>query len=276
MLIRKRLTIGSTVNNANLMNQGLVMYYQFNEMAGSSILNSVNNKYHCTLKNMSNTATSGRVGGLFGAAIAFDGTDDYISMPTNDLGWINSSSFTISFWLKSRDSFATTAYIMSRGFLEASGVHGMDISISSNTVSWMRNTGQGGTYRESNSVSTYSASGWNHFVLVYDKVNATRRHYVNGLPVTVTYPNSADSSLDITYNASYDSGWSMGALRRNVADAYGKQFMAEIRIYNRPLYLQEVQMLFAHPFQDYNNVLRAPKLYSTFNNRYLSFGSMSG
>lgn len=252
--------VGASVHLAHPLAYGLQIHYNFNEFGGVRINNRVSSKAFGTLNNfaLNPTTTSGRVGGqkLGNGALISDGTDDYVQMVTADMAWVDSSSLTVSMWLKSTDNWLT-GYAFSRGYVDATRVFGMDFAIGATNIDWARNTGDISTYRISRSSGTpLSLTGWNHFVFIYDKTIPTRYHFLNGVKQTVTYPNSAESANNISYNASFDAGWCLCATRRNTGDLYGKLVYGEFRLYNRVLSDNEAYALYANTNKDYMSFLK--------------------
>lgn len=95
---------GSTVSNLatlriealDAITSGLVAYYNFDDSGGSTLADSTDNHLDGSLKNMdASSHTTGQIGGAF----QFDGIDDFIVVPHNDLFNLTTEA-TISVWLK--------------------------------------------------------------------------------------------------------------------------------------------------------------------------------
>src|SRR6185436_6032025 len=76
---------------------GLVSWYKFEESSGNVAADSSGRGNHGTLNNMSAAAHSS---GLYGNALNFDGTNDYVAI-NNVIG----ADFTIAAWIKTTQSF---------------------------------------------------------------------------------------------------------------------------------------------------------------------------
>ncbi|MEP7197246.1 MAG: LamG-like jellyroll fold domain-containing protein [Saprospiraceae bacterium] len=242
--------LGTLLNNTHTLNSGLLACYMLQEGAGIRINDSSFNQNNGTLTNASvNSLTSGWSGGQRGSVLFFDGSNDYISLTGNkNLDNLNSSSFSFSFWVKSNESTPfTTAFIpFSRGYIGAGGIYGLAIELGSTYIQLLRNIGDAG-YHYSQSTISYG-SGWNHFVVIYDKAKLIHLHYKNGQSISLTIPGAAVSASNIGYNATYDSGFSIGAHRRNISDQYGKGYIDDLIIWNRVITPDEVMTLYYEPY----------------------------
>ena len=77
--------------------RGLVGYWSLDEGFGSIVYDASGNGNHGTLYYMS-TSTNAWVEGRDGAALQFDGTDDYVGISADSS--LNSDAFSVSFWVK--------------------------------------------------------------------------------------------------------------------------------------------------------------------------------
>lgn len=246
---------GQVVINKDHPNaRGLRHYYVMNEGGGTTVRNYANGFAPGSLNNFANTpGVSGWCGSIHGCGLAFDGTDDYVGIADNTaMDWINSGSFSISFWIKSTNNHATYMCPFARGLVQTAATYGISIELSTSLVlAFFRNDGTtGASHQYSTSTIPSAANNFVHCVLVFDIDTLTHRHYANGVEYSVTYPQAAPQAGYVVYNATYDMGYNIGAMRRNVSDFYTTGIIDEMRFYDRALRLSDVQRLYTNPLAD--------------------------
>lgn len=257
--------VSTSVNYADPLGVGLKHCWLINEGGGSGINDIATGNSRGLL---TNATTNSWKGGVNGPAILFDGTNDYIVLETDKMNWINSSSFSLSFWVKSNTSWSTNMYPFGRGYIEAAGVHGIHVGLSSTLIDFFRNNG---AYRYGRSSWTPSL-GYNHIVIVFDKDKLVYRHFHNGQELSVSYPLFVPTAADVTYNATYDAGFNIAAQVRNIANLYSNGYYQDFRIYNRALNENDAKILYNKKFAG----LRSTRLiYSPYGAGYSSFTGVS-
>lgn len=237
------------IDYSHPINRGLKNYWTFNEGAGIGAYDSGPVGAHGTLTNFAGSPTSGWKGGITGSAPIFDGSNDYVALDTTKMSWINSGSISFSFWIKSTNAHATYMCIFARGLVQTAATYGISIELSTALVlAFFRNDATtGASHQYSTSTIPSAADKFVHCVLVFDRDRLVHRHFINGVENTVAYPQSTPRAGDIVYNGTYDNGYAIGAMRRNVSDFYTLGIIDNFRIYNRALTLEEAKLLYNYP-----------------------------
>ncbi len=81
--------------------EGLMAHWKFDEDPGLSVQDSVGDK-HGTIHG------ARRVIGQLGAALSFDGEDDYVKLPVNNPVWLPWCDFSLSVWVYFKRDFVST------------------------------------------------------------------------------------------------------------------------------------------------------------------------
>ena len=221
--------IGTPLNKAHRLSQGLVGYWSFGEGAGGKTQDLSGNGNHGILTNIVQGATSGWAGGKFGRALNFDGVDDYVQTELAPSGY---TAITMAAWVN----------------LSAVGFYSMVLSSGTNAdgVPEMRFFSDSGRMEIANRVNNVSVrdtvnvsgTGWHHFVGV-----------ANGTTLTLYKDGALVGSSTIAHNMNSSSPFRF-ARRSN--DEGGTYFpnasLDEVRIYNRVLSADEVRQLYTDPF----------------------------
>lgn len=226
----------------------LAQWYPMIQNHGAFVPNIIDGKSNGLLTNSQISTISGYSGSPWGGSILFDGVDDYVALGSSEMGWMTSSSFSLSCWVKTNNAMATNIVPFGRGYIEASGVHGIHWEITPTLMEFFRNTGGVGAYRYSRATVTIPIDRFVHVVVVYDKENITHRQYVNGESYSLTYPNSPVDTADLSINGTYDAGYNTGGQIRNISNIYSKAFITNFRIYSRALFDHDVKLLYNEPF----------------------------
>lgn len=234
-----------SVNSSASQNQGtgrldsaLVLYYALDDGTSgatpTSATDSGPNGNTGTLTN-SPTWTTGQIGN----AVDFDGTDDYITVADNDIfDVVNSANFTLAGWFN-RDTFTTddTITAKSNGQTAADTGYNAYIDDSTDKLTFVANDGTDQYKLES--TSTFTATGWHHYALVWDESGASQtKMYIDGVAESVTATgtfanvNSLANAVAFRVGAESDAG--------NPFD--GK--LDEIRLYRRAFFPDEVANLY--------------------------------
>jgi len=163
------------------------------------------------------------VTGKYGRGLHFDGVNEFVSVP-NDTS-LNSASFSVEFWFKA-DTNRT------QGLVDKWVANGWRIFMHVTTgVIEFDAVGEVGNIQ----TSATTAGTWYHIVATYDDNTNEAKLYLNaGTP-------SSASSVD--YQNTYTNPFV-------VSPTHGARFdgvIDEVRMYNRVLSSQEVEMLYLHP-----------------------------
>lgn len=215
---------------------GLVGYWSFNgtDISGTTAYDRSGSGNNGTLTN-GPTKAIGRVG----QGMNFDGVDDYITAPdANSLDIVDAQNFTISGWFN-RSSFTTDDTMVAKSNGQTASDTGYDVYIDDSTDKVIVTANDGTDQYKLESVSTFTAVGWHHFVLSWDDNSSTNtKLYIDGnaeaATATGTFSsvNSLANALTFRIGAESDNG--------NPFDGS----LDEVRIYNRVLSQAEVAALY--------------------------------
>ncbi len=198
---------------------GLVGYWRFEQSNGSAATNDSSgygNMGTLTNMNLTGNSTSGpTLGGRFGNALLFDGTDD--SVNAGNMGIPTNGPATIEGWFKfNQFAMAKGAHI---------NIHSQLYQHSSNNYFYL-----GGAGADFFSIgASLSLNTWYHIALTYNGTHETALLYVNGVKygVAIQTPNSNHAALNPfqisnpTFNGAID----------------------EVQIWNRSLSADEITQL---------------------------------
>ena len=259
-----KLLPGATIDWGDPITRGLRNCYLMNEGAGSLVNNIVDFKANGRMTNMVQGTTSGWAGSDFGGGIKYDGVNDYIDIVNDtELDWIKSSSFAISVWAKPYSGSPNFLAFFDRGYVSlGASSYGLTFyhDIGTSTIWMIRNTGtsSGSLSRYATLVLAPSFNKFDHYLWSYNKENATFQLWVNGIKRNITYGGNAINSLDVSFHATWDAGYNIGALRRNVSDIYGYGTIDSVRIWNRPLSSAEA----CRVYNEYDSGIFVPQIYA--------------
>lgn len=211
--------------------EGLAGYWNFDENSGTVAGDFSGGAHNGIL-------TNGPVWseGNSGAAITFDGTDDFVGM--GDVLDMGTNDFTISAWVKTTSTTlgATRNGIVYKRTTSSAVNAGYRLSMPNGTINF--NIADGTNYRELTSGSGYNDGNWHSVVAVADR-GSTMKLYVDGNLIGSTEETNV-GSVDSTTN------FAVGALNTGGAVTY-QQFngsIDEVRIYNRALSQEEAVLIF--------------------------------
>jgi hypothetical protein len=220
------------VNRVEASN-GLVGSWSFDEGAGTTVYDSSGNGNNGTLIN-------GPVwsAGEFGGALTFDGTDNYVQIPHSDT--LTSSNFTIEAWIYlNSDVNSTQARIVSK-----------QETISKSYSFGIFGKGYGGSTGNQLLLSIGNGTTWWNFLSTTHLSNQTWYH-VAGTQEGTTSKIYINGQLDkngttLTQTANNTGVLTIGC-QNQTTPATGAMFffngtIDEVRIYNRALSQQEIQV----------------------------------
>ncbi len=210
---------------AQTLEDGLISHYLFD----SNAQDTSGNNLHCTVYGA--TLTTDRFGNSE-SAYQFDGVDDYIEVPHDDL--LNlTDNFTISLWIKQEEG-------------KTPGYRLVDKTTAGVNDGYLFDTYDGSTGRrlrlcagiEDVSANTvYSLNEWHHVAVVFSKGVST--FYLDGKPDGSEQHNSPSirtNSLNLLIGRAHTS-----------KKEFFKGALDDIRIYNRALSEQEIKEIYQLP-----------------------------
>ncbi len=222
--------LGVRLNRGHPLAKGLVARYLFNENGGQTLYDIAGNN-HGALTN--GPAWAPGQPGKVGAALRFDGTNDYVQTPF--VGLSSSAAFTISFWLK-RNAVGTTA-----PFLSAYDSNSLRLDIQPYSDNFIYII-FGAPY----AYYSYSAVTWTQFAVVFDGAASPRlKLYIDTFVQTVA---GSSGAIPATTTA-ISSGLQIGRTGET-GGVFGAGLIDDIRIYNRALLPDEVKQLYLDPYCD--------------------------
>jgi hypothetical protein len=169
-----------------------------------------------------------------GGSIVFDGTDDYVLVPSNASIPYTSSARTVNIWFYTNS--ATWAKDVNSLFFYGTGTNGQAFGIDMDVYPQMEVFTWGGVGRDLTFNTTYSQVGWKNICVTYDG-STTILIYENGVfTQTLTLTASCNT---------LSSGVYIGAINPSVlAGGYYNGNIAQSSIYNRALSASEVSQNF--------------------------------
>lgn len=218
---------GGVANSGHLIRQpvalsnGLVGWWRLDGDAKDSSGNGKDGS-------LNNFVSNGWTSGKFGGALAFDGTDDFVSAgSTGDFNMDN--AFTVSLWFNKNSTLVRTA--LGKYLDGADQRLGYKLMIGGNVQFTLWNTRS--PYAIQSAASTVSANGWYH-VAFTEASGTTGTLYLNGVAVASgAMPQATDTTTTPLYIGQSDSL------------SYFDGIIDDVRIYNRALSASEVQQLYA-------------------------------
>jgi len=210
-------------------NLGLIGYWSFNEGTSTIATDFSGNGNTATMTNMDNpaTPTSGWTYGKLGKALNFDGTNDYVSIPSDPRQ--NATRFTVSAWVKVKN-YTNYNTILEKG---DGCIRNYNTYVSQTSGKAVVVLTQGScVFRSVTSNATIPIDIWTHIVGTYDGENINV--YINGV---------FDNSTPVTGDPD--------TLSHLICIGCGEptyDFMSgaidEVRLYNRALSSSEVAALY--------------------------------
>jgi hypothetical protein len=213
----------------NFMTSAFAGLWRFEETQGNTAYDSVGGN-NGTLMN-GPAWTAGRIGG----AITFDGVDDYVEIPGDNLNL--NSQVTISAWINTKSRNARQVIIGQWNYAGTSGKRSILLEsrgdIEQRFAFSVSLDGTEATATTLYSVERFQTNTWYHIAATYD--GAVMKLYINGLP-----DNSDSKSGNIFTN---DSELDIGSFDYG-GDGYFYGVIDDVRIYGRVLSANEVKNLY--------------------------------
>jgi hypothetical protein len=216
------------------LDSGLALYWPLDDESGTSATDESTNNNTGTLTN-GPTWTTGQIG----SAVDFDGSDDYVTVADTAVHDVaDSVHFTLTGWFN-RDTFTTDDTIVAKRNGIASGDTGYIVYLDDSTDKVTFEASDGTDEYQIESLSTFTASGWNHFALVWDDNGASQsKIYINGTVESATTTGTFANVNGLANTVAFRIGSESDA--GNPFD--GK--LDEVRLYNRALSADEVSQLY--------------------------------
>src|SRR3990167_8735704 len=162
----------------SLMTNGLVGLWTFDgaDISGTTAYDRSANTNNGTLTN-GPVVTLGRLG----QAVDFDGSNDYVSVADNaTLDFDDTADLSISGWFY-RDNFESDDTIIAKSNGQLGTDTGYLVYIDDATDKLVLKVGDGTDLYTVTSTSTFTATGWNHFTVVWDQDSADNTEiYIDG------------------------------------------------------------------------------------------------
>ena len=197
---------------------GPVAYYSGDEGTGTSLYDRSGNANTGTLG--TGASAPSWTAGKFGKALKFDGTDDYVTIPTSANFDFGAGDFTFGMWLKTtQDCSGNKVYF---GRYTSDETYWIGCASSNNSITL--------NARDSNDVTT-SATGTT-------AVNDGDWHYIAGVKNGNTLSVYIDGIFEKSATASYTGNWNFNPAVDSVIGGkyansyYSEAVLDEIRIYN--------------------------------------------
>lgn len=225
------------------LDSGLALYWALDNGSGTSATDSSTNGNTGTLTNMEDPGdwTTGQIGG----ALDFDGTNEYVTLADPASGVLDfdaGTHYTLSGWFN-RDTFTTDDVIMAKrngtGTSHEGYIVYVDDSTDKLTFEVCNDCSLFGNEYQLESVSTFTATGWHHFAVVWDDSGASNtKLYINGVAEAATATGTFSSIGSIANSLDFR----IGAESDNGSPFDGK--LDEMRVYSRSLSADEVGQLY--------------------------------
>ncbi|CAF0860022.1 unnamed protein product [Rotaria sordida] len=152
-----------------------------------------------------------------GNALAFDGTDDYVSVPHNAV--LNVTKFTLETWFYW--SPATTSDIQ---FISCKGLEAMEIhTAGASGANGLRFIPRTGVYLDV--TNAFTTNAWYHIAVVYDPTSSYAKIYINGIERSFSLTGSLSSAM-------VNNATALNIGRRTTGQYYLKGKLDEFRIWN--------------------------------------------
>jgi len=221
--------INNTKNDLSLTN-GLMAYYTFDGNANDS---SGNNKHGELFGPKFATDRFGNID----SACSFDGVDDYLVLTnTNDYHFLT-NGFTLSLWIKFEQYLQYGQQIIGKNNC-AQINNGFTLGSFAGSLSYVVNGFPFIIPKQNDmelTIDNLISSGWHNIVCIYDINELKQFLYIDGI--------LSGSQLKI-YSKTSDNNIQIGGVSHDCTNKiYFHGLIDDVRIYNRPLMFEEIQML---------------------------------
>lgn len=228
----------------------LISRWRLNETSGTTATDSVSG-HNGTLSGTMDAASDTEAG-VDSTALSFNGSNDYILLPTTaDFNIPTGGDFTLSAWVKTTDSYGPIIALRNT----TSGLATLGMYVGYNGVTnnaghvvplmWYDNTPYSALKRF-NSTEPINDGNWHHVVMVIDQSNNLFQTYIDGTAYSVAQPNDGEMT--------FATSLAIGAELQWIADNHGssntdKRFLEgtidDVRFYQRALTASEISTLYS-------------------------------
>ncbi len=209
----------------------LVAYYKLNDGSGATACDASGQSNDGTLQPDAGTGPQWD-NGMFDGALLFDGSNDYVDVPTSIVG---SDVGSVALWVKTSTDFSDVTHVYYGSSAAAGDGEGSDSELHVNFTSGenIQLFIEGGASDVSiTSSSTYADGLWHHVAATWD-VNGNAILYVDG--------SSVGSATHDANNFVFSSVHRLG--RPGASSRYWTGRMDDVRVYDRELNHTEVEAL---------------------------------
>lgn len=206
-----------------LLSAGLTAGYAFDEVAGTSALDSSGNGNTATLVN-----GVARTTGKYDGGLTFDGGNDYLTVPNSASLNVSGTGLTLSLWINPQAS-ASDSVVLGKFWnpTMTSPYYQYGLELAGGTVPNFFIGTSGGPLSASMG-SALVLNQWSYLAVVFN--GSQVQYYVNGvLATTVSLPATITGR---------NNGFQIGA--DNNIQQFFRGSLDEVRVYNRALTAQEV------------------------------------
>ena len=219
--------LGSQIDPQHPLSQGCVMALLMLEGAG-------NRTYDLTHNHNDGVLTNGPIWkpGRNGAAISFDGVDDYVSIRYIDKSTLQPKHITLSVW-----TYNSSGFLFMHGEPVNRGTSGYGL-----TPTYFFIVTADGVQVSSNFSASIPVDEWALLIATWD--GKTMNIYVNGVNVY----SAVKSGGDIVYNVGRGTTNFFMHTYSYTAAVTGGGLIPDVRIWNRALSPDEVQDLYINPY----------------------------
>ncbi len=241
-------SVTSTVNNLRLEDptiSNLAGYWKLDEGSGLTAKDSSGNSRDGVLTNapapttsLNGTTTYDNVAGL-----DVDGTDDYVTMG-DVIDADDTASLTISGWFN-RDTATTDDVIVAKRNGNTASDVGYIVWLDAASDKLRFEASDGTDEFELASVSTFTSTGWNHFVVIWDQASAVNsKIYINGSDNSATQTGTIGNVNDLSNSLALRLG------AESDADAPFDGKIDDIRIFSSAVTAAQATALGAGKYAD--------------------------
>lgn len=224
----------SQAQGTGRLDSGLAGYWRLDDGSGANATDSSTNGTTFPLTG-SPTWTTGQIAG----ALDLDGSTQYAAVASNDIFEMDGTeNFSLSGWFN-RDTATTSDTIFAKRLGTASNNTGYIVYLDATTDKLTFEASDGADEYQMESVSTFTATGWHHFTIVWDESGASQTNlYIDGNQESVTRTGTFTSVGSLANSVSVVIG-----MDSNSATHFDGK-LDEIRLYSRALSADEAVQLY--------------------------------
>lgn len=212
-----------------LRDRGLVGYWTFDEGTGTTAKDWSGHNNTGTWSGSGTHWASGK----FGGAGLFNGSSDYLDIPSSTILDFDNVDFSISFWINTSNVSVTAGFIEKNPAADAGRSNYALWQNSGGSVYFYVGNGTAGQYGSLKATPVITQGTWLNFVAVFkaasDTMEIYENGYLNGQVTTTINPMAVPGILRI---GKLDSIY------------YFNGYLDDVRIYNRALSTSEIQAIY--------------------------------